>query len=121
MFVEMGELINPTQFCVSKEVKEMCVGSNRSEDVDSKRCSRGNEIMSDAVKFCAGAVFTLLLPALLFCVVINQLWPLYLMACDEAVGVALGFVMFRRSSGRLLSRVPAPRPRTLHPAQVPLG
>lgn len=99
----------------------MCVRSDRIEDVNADRYSQSNGIAPDEVNFIAGAALTLFVPTLLFCLVINQLWPLYVMACDEALGVVLGFVMFRKPSGGFLPRASTPAPQTLHAARVTAG
>ncbi len=61
------------------------------------------------MKFFAGAALTLLAPTLLYCAASNQLSPLYLMACNDALGALLGFVLFKRSSVGFLSCVPITR------------
>jgi len=88
------------------EDKEMSVVSIKKKMVLGDYYSQDNEIVSEGMKFFAGAALTLLAPTLLFCAVIGQLWPLYLMACDEALGAILGFVMFKKSSDNFLSCIP---------------
>jgi hypothetical protein len=71
--------------------------------------SRGSEIVPEGVPFLAGAAFTFLVPTLLYCAVIEQLWPLYLMACNGVVGTTLGFVLFKKPSAGFPSVVPMSR------------
>jgi hypothetical protein len=92
---------------MNTEDKEMGVVSIRRKFILGDYYSQDNESVSDDVKFFAGAVLTLLAPILIYCAVIGQLWPLYLMAIDETLGVILGVVMFKRSSNNFLSCVPA--------------
>lgn len=58
----------------------------------------GNESQYELVEFCAGVALTLLTPTLLFCIVIGQLWPLWVMICNEALGAVAGFVVFKKAS-----------------------
>ncbi|HEX8474635.1 MAG TPA: hypothetical protein VF666_11420 [Pyrinomonadaceae bacterium] len=71
--------------------------------------SQGKETVPEWAKFLAGATLTLLAPTLLFCAISGQLLPLYLMATNEALGVVLGFVMFKKTSVGFLSCVPFDR------------
>lgn len=65
----------------------------------------------EPVKFYAGAALTLLAPTLLCCAGMNQLWPLWVMASNEALGAILGFAMFKLQSGGVPSCVPLTRVR----------
>src|SRR5437764_13187592 len=62
------------------------------------RFPESDETASERTEFFAGAVLTIAAPTLLFCMVIGQTWPLYLMACNGGVGVVLGLLMFRKMS-----------------------
>lgn len=85
---------------MTNEIEER-PGDDKSQDDESER---------ELVEFCAGAVLTLLMPTLLYCAVIGQLWPLWVMACNDALGVAMGLVMLKRmSSEGLPSCVPVTR------------
>jgi hypothetical protein len=68
--------------------------------------SQGKGCMSEGAQFMAGAGLTLLGPTLLYCAAIGQLWPLYLMAVNEILGVVLGVLVFKKSSEIFLSCVP---------------
>jgi hypothetical protein len=61
---------------------------------------------TDGVKFIAGSVVTLLVPIIFFCVVVGEIWPFLLMGSDYLLGAIIGFLMFKRSSGAILSCVP---------------
>ena len=67
---------------------------------------RGKETLPEEVKFLAGAALVIFAPALLYCAVIGQFWPLWLMACDAALGCVLGLVLFGKSSDGFPSCVP---------------
>lgn len=65
----------------------------------------------ELVEFFAGAALTLFVPTLLFCASINQLWPLWVMFSDEALGVIVGFLMFKIEPDDVPSCVPVTRVR----------
>lgn len=69
--------------------------------------ARGNKVIPDGVMFLAGAALTLLAPTVVFCAVLGQFWPLYVMCCNEALGAALGLAMFKNSPADFLSCIPA--------------
>ncbi|HEV7890143.1 MAG TPA: hypothetical protein VGP08_05870 [Pyrinomonadaceae bacterium] len=71
--------------------------------------SRGNGGTHDGAQFIALAGITLLGPTLLYCAAVGQLWPLYLIAANETLGVALGVLMFKRSPESYHSCVPVTR------------
>lgn len=64
------------------------------------------ETLPEGLVFFAGVVLTFLMPALLFCYMVGQSLPFYLMICDYVLGSSLGVIMFRRSSGSFASLVP---------------
>jgi hypothetical protein len=64
------------------------------------------ETLPEGLVFFAGVILTFLVPALLFCYVVGQSLPFYLMICDHVLGSLLGVLMFRRSSGSCASFVP---------------
>jgi hypothetical protein len=66
-------------------------------------------LVPEWVKIFGWVMLTLFMPTLIFCAVSGQLLPLYLMACNEALGAVLGVFMFIRSSDGFLSCVPATR------------
>ncbi len=66
----------------------------------------GAEVVPQWMTFILGAMLTLVMPSILYCAVIGQLWPLCVMACNEALGAALGLLLFKRSNGRFASCVP---------------
>src|SRR5256885_12715964 len=68
--------------------------------------SESRALIPDGMKFFGGVTLTLLMPTLLYCAVSGQLLPLYLIACNGALGAVLGVVMFMRSSACFLSCVP---------------
>jgi hypothetical protein len=59
---------------------------------------RAESLVSEGAAFVACAVFALCAPALLFCYVIGQLLPFYLMACNGALGVLWGVYRFKQPS-----------------------
>jgi hypothetical protein len=67
---------------------------------------RSNSILAELVMFLVGAVLTLLAPALLYSLVIEQPWPLYLMGCNVVLGFMLGLIMFKSPSDGFPSCVP---------------
>ena len=73
----------------------------RSKEFLGEYSSRDKETVPEGAMFLAGAAVTFLAPTLLFCAVIGQLLPLYMIAANEAFGAALGFAMFNRPSKNL--------------------
>jgi hypothetical protein len=71
--------------------------------------SPSEETVPEGAKFLAGAALTLIAPTLLFCAVSGQLLPLYLMATNEALGVAWGVLMFKKSFVGFLTSIPLTR------------
>lgn len=65
-----------------------------------------NEVVPVGPKFLAGVALTLVLPTLLYCAAIGQLWPLYLLALNGALGTMLGLAMFKKLPYSFLSCVP---------------
>jgi hypothetical protein len=59
---------------------------------------RDDESGRELGEFYAGAALTLLVPTLLYCAVIDQLWPLWVIVCNDALGVTMGFMMFKKMS-----------------------
>lgn len=100
----------------------MSVISMRRRTVPGEHYTRGNEVIPDELTFLAGAAFTLLAPTIVYSAVIEQLWPLYVMGCNEAMGVMLGLAMFKKSSSGFLSCVPVTRvppvPNGVDPARL---
>jgi hypothetical protein len=86
--------------------------TNENDARPSDDNSQDDESGRELGEFCAGAALTLLVPTLLFCAVIGQLWPLWVMACNHALGVTMGFVMLKRMSAEgFPSCVPVTRTR----------
>lgn len=83
------------------------------ESIDSrmpfKFCGPRTSEVSEGIKLLAGVVLTWWAPSLLYCSVIGQVFPFYLTACTQAVGVLLGLWMYKRQSERNLSCVPRRR------------
>lgn len=79
--------------------------------IDSKmplkfRGPRAYKRAPEGMKFIAGAVLVHWGPALMYCSVIGDALPFYLMACNHALGVALGILRYARQPGERLSCVP---------------
>lgn len=70
---------------------------------------RANKTVPEGMEIFAGIALTLWAPTLLACYVIGQALPAYVMFCDEALGVLLGVIMYKRSSSGFLSCVPVSR------------
>jgi hypothetical protein len=70
---------------------------------------RAHELTSEGMKFLAGVALTFWAPTLLFCYVIGQFLPFYLMSCNQALGVLLGILMYNKPSNGILSCVPVNR------------
>lgn len=87
----------------------MSVIPMRCRTVPGERYPRGNEVIPEGMTFLAGAALTLLAPTIGYCVVVGQLWPLYVMVCHRALGAVVGLTMFRKSPPGILSCVPASR------------
>ena len=62
---------------------------------------------SEGLKLLAGVALTCWVPLLMYCSVTGQSLPFYAMLADEAVGVALGWLLYRVRDERILSCVPA--------------
>lgn len=92
---------------------------NGNEERSGDDYSQSDESASGLFKFYVGATLTLLTPTLFYCVVIDQLWPLWVMAGNEALGVVLGFVMFNMSSEGIPSCVPVTKVRKARRATHP--
>ena len=88
----------------------MSVTSIRSKTVLGDHYSRRNNNVFEEITYLAGAVLALLAPTVLYCAVIGQFWPLYFMACNEALGTMLGLVMFKKSSNGSLTCIPIHTP-----------
>jgi hypothetical protein len=71
--------------------------------------SQSNEIVPEALKFLGGVALTFLMPTLFYCAVSGQLWPLYLMACNEMSGAIAGYLLFKNSSDDFVSCFPVTR------------
>lgn len=81
--------------------------SGRWKRVHDVGYAQGNAVVVDDIKFFTGAAVTLLAPTLLCCLVLGQLWPLYLMTCSEALGTTLGIIKYRKPTAGFLSCMPA--------------
>ncbi len=72
--------------------------------------------------FFCGAALTLWAPTLLYCYVIGQAAPFYLIASSQVLGALVGLLKFKRSSGGLTRCVPVNRvpdiPATARRAKV---
>lgn len=84
------------------------------ESIDSrmpiKFCGpRAQEKLPEGVKLLAGVALTLWTPSLFYCLVTGQILPLYVVACNQALGVLLGVWMYERQPRGLASCVPANR------------
>jgi hypothetical protein len=62
---------------------------------------------SEGLKLLAGVALTCWVPPLMYCSVTGQSLPFYAMLADEAIGVALGLLLYRVKDDRILSCVPA--------------
>ena len=71
----------------------MCGTANSSFN---ERCRRAGERLPDGVKFGARLGLAYGTPTLLFCLVINQALPVYVIVCHLAVGVLGGLWLYRR-------------------------
>ena len=80
-----------------------------NEECSSDDYSGSYESVREPIEFCTGVALTLLVPTLFYCVAIGQAWPFWLMACNDAVGVALGLAIYKMSSDELPSCVPVVR------------
>lgn len=87
----------------------MKVARFRRKEFLGEYSSPGEETVPEGAKFLAGAALTLIAPTLFFCAVSGQLLPLYLMTANEVLGVALGVMMFKKSSVGFLSVIPLTR------------
>lgn len=87
----------------------MKVAPFRRKEFLGEYSSPGEETVPEGAKFLAGAALTLIVPTLLFCAVSGQLLPLYLMAANEALGVAWGFMLFKKSPVGFLTSIPLTR------------
>lgn len=67
---------------------------------------RAQETVPEGARFLAGAALTFWAPTLMFCYVIGQALPFYLVVCNEALGVLCGLFLFKRSSSAIPSCVP---------------
>jgi hypothetical protein len=81
------------------------------ESIDSKMpfkfCGpRTPERVPEGVKFFSAAALTFWVPILLYCVVIGQAQPLFVMVSNEALGVLIGVLLYKRQPGDTLSCVP---------------
>ena len=65
-----------------------------------------DEAVPEGLKFAAAAALTYLAPTLLFCYVIGQYTPLYVVACSDLLGVSLGLWMVSRQTHGPASCVP---------------
>jgi hypothetical protein len=72
-------------------------------------CASSKERLTELLTFSAGAALTFLAPALAYCTTVAQLWPLYLVAGNLALGTMLGLIMFKKSFAGFLSCVPVTR------------
>lgn len=70
------------------------------------RIRQRKNITFEDVEFFLTAELTLLGPSLLFCIVIGQPSPLYLMAAIQLMGVVLGTVFLNNPLDRFVSCVP---------------
>lgn len=84
----------------------MKIVSIRSRMLFGEFYPRAGEMVSEGVKFVACAALTLCAPTLMFCYVAGQFLPLYLMACNVALGVLWGIAMFKQPSDGCVSCVP---------------
>jgi hypothetical protein len=50
-----------------------------------------------SLNFLISAALLLFMPVVLFCVVIEQIWPFWLIVLNCLVGIPIGFLMFKRS------------------------
>jgi hypothetical protein len=63
--------------------------------------------MLDELTFMSGVALTLFAPAILCVVVVGQLWPLFVMGCNEGLGLILGLAMFKKPSEGFLACIPS--------------
>lgn len=86
-----------------------------NEEISGNGYLQDEESLFELVGFYAGVVLTLLMPTLLYCYVIKQLWPLWVMVSIEALGAILGFVLFKLPPDDFPSCVPVTRVRKALP------
>lgn len=98
----------------------MKVVSIRKKQFLDDYCAQRDDIIAEDVKFLAGAALTLLVPTVLYCTVSGLWLSLYLMACNVALGLGLGIVMFKKSSTGFLSCVPITFTRNVQKGARPI-
>lgn len=79
--------------------------------IDSKmpikfRGLRAYRRVPEGAKLLASAVLVHWGPALLYCSITGQMLPFYVMACNQALGIALGVLRYKKQPGESLSCVP---------------
>lgn len=67
---------------------------------------RAQETVPEGARFFAGAALTFWAPTLMYCYVIGQALPFYLMVCNEALGVLCGLFLYKKTRGGIPSCVP---------------
>jgi hypothetical protein len=65
------------------------------------------DIVPEGIGFITRAALSIYGPTILYCVVISQLMPLYLMTGVVTLGSMIGLAMFRRSAEGFRLRIPA--------------
>jgi hypothetical protein len=68
--------------------------------------SRVRDEVREGMKFLGGVAITSWAPTLMFCYVVGQALPGYLIASSQALGVVLGFLMHKNPPNSILSCVP---------------
>ena len=84
----------------------MCVVSIDSKMPFKFRALRVYERVPDGAKFLASAALVHWGPALLYCSITGEMLPFYLMTCNQALGVALGVLRYKKQPGEFLSCAP---------------
>lgn len=84
----------------------MKVVSIRSRMLFGEFYPRAEGKVPEGAKFVVGAGLTVCGPVLLFCYVVGQLLPFYLMMCNMVLGILWGISMFEQPQDAAASCVP---------------
>jgi hypothetical protein len=98
---------------------EMKVVRLQTKQTHADKRAQRKEIVLDVARLLAGAALILLAQTLLLCALTGQLLPLYLIACNDGLGLWLGWLLFNKSAVGFLSCVPHSRlPHTPSGARI---
>lgn len=81
----------------------------RETESDAEPGDFGSKGMLEGAEFAAGVAVTILIPTLLYCAVTREIMPLYVMACNWVLGSVAGLILYKLSSGSVVSCVPVTR------------